>query len=383
MIADLDDDNDGVLDVADAYALISLGGLTDTDGDGQPNDCDSDCIALGMTADLDDDNDGVVDTADAFALISLDGRLDTDGDGYPDDCDSACQATGLLADADDDNDGVIDESDAFPKDPAATKDSDNDGVSDESDAFPEDPSESLDVDSDGAGDNSDNCPLVANVAQLDTDKDNQGDVCDNDDDNDGVDDESDAFPINADESLDTDLDGVGDNADNCPLVANLDQRNTDGDAQGDACDADDDNDGSSDDQELADGTDPLDRFSCNRGCFSFDIDESLAAQPLTDGLLVIRYLFGFSGDALVSGAVDGAASRGDAGGIETYLKSAEAQLDIDDDGEAGPLTDGLLLIRYLFGFSGEALVAGAVGEGAQRKNSDDIAAYIEARIPGT
>ena len=93
---------------------------------------------------------------------------------------------------------------------------------------------------------------------------------------------------------------------------------------------------------------------------------------------MIRYLFGFSGDALVFGAVDGAASRGDAGGIETYLKSAEAQLDIDGDGEAGPLTDGLLLIRYLFGFSGEALVAGA-----QRQNSDDIAAYIEARIPGT
>lgn len=64
-------------------------------------------------------------------------------------------------------------------------------------------------------------------------------------------------------------------------------------------------------------------------------------------------------------------------------KPAEAQLDIDGDGEAGPLTDGLLLIRYLFGFSGEALVAGAVGEGAQRQNSDDIVAYIEARIPGT
>ena len=91
---------------------------------------------------------------------------------------------------------------------------------------------------------------------------------------------------------------------------------------------------------------------------------------------MIRYLFGFSGDALVFGAVDGAASREDAGGIETYLKSAEAQL--DGDGEAGPLTDGLLLIRYLFGFSGEALVAGA-----QRQNSDDIEAYIEARIPGT
>ena len=36
MAADPDDDNDGVLDDADAYKLISLGALTDTDGDGSP-----------------------------------------------------------------------------------------------------------------------------------------------------------------------------------------------------------------------------------------------------------------------------------------------------------------------------------------------------------
>ena len=61
MTADTDDDNDGVVDTADAFALISLGSLTDTDGDGRPNDCDSDCQTLGMTADTDDDNDGVLD----------------------------------------------------------------------------------------------------------------------------------------------------------------------------------------------------------------------------------------------------------------------------------------------------------------------------------
>ena len=44
-------------------------------------------------------------------------------------------------------------------------------------------------------------------------------------------------------------------------------------------------------------------FSCKSGCFSFDVDEILEAQPLTDGLLVIRHLFGFSGDSLTSGAV--------------------------------------------------------------------------------
>ena len=50
--------------------------------------------------------------------------------------------------------------------------------------------------------------------------------------------------------------------------------------------------------------------------FSFDVDESLDAEPLTDGLLVIRHLFGFSGDALISGAVSGAAGRAAQGPLQ-------------------------------------------------------------------
>ena len=42
------------------------------------------------------------------------------------------------------------------------------------------------------------------------------------------------------------------------------------------------------------------------------------------------------------------------------------KLDIDGDGESKPLTDGLLLIRYLFGFSGDSLISGAIGTGAER-----------------
>jgi len=41
---------------------------------------------------------------------------------------------------------------------------------------------------------------------------------------------------------DTDADGISDTSDNCPSIANANQLNTDGDAQGDACDTDDDND---------------------------------------------------------------------------------------------------------------------------------------------
>ena len=45
---------------------------------------------------------------------------------------------------------------------------------------------------------------------------------------------------------DADVDLVEDGDDNCPAAANADQANYDGDAQGDACDADDDNDGVAD-----------------------------------------------------------------------------------------------------------------------------------------
>jgi len=125
----------------------------------------------------------------------------------------------------------------------------------------------------------------------------------------------------------------------------------------------------------------LSRFSCRSGCFSFDVDENLEAQPLTDGLLVIRHLFGFSGDSLISGAVSSDASRDASDTIASYLTDADSQLDIDGDGESKPLTDGLLLIRYLFGFSGDSLISGAIGSGAERDTAEEVEAYILERIP--
>lgn len=45
-----------------------------------------------------------------------------------------------------------------------------------------------------------------------------------------------------------------------------------------------------------------------------------------------------------------------------------------------PLTDGLMLIRYLFGLRGTSLVAGAVGTGAMR-TGPQIEAYIQTLMP--
>jgi len=178
----------------------------------------------------------------------------------------------------------------------------------------------------------------------------------------------------------TDGDGVADAVDNCPNLSNPDQLNTDGDSEGDVCDLDDDNDGFTDEQEAIDGTNPLSRFSCQSGCFSFDVDENNEAQALTDGLLVIRHLFGFGGDSLTAGAIGGEAGRATPDAISSYLTGANAELDVDGDGESKALTDGLLLIRYLFGFSGDSLISGAIGNGAERDTAEEVEAYIQEGI---
>ena len=54
--------------------------------------------------------------------------------------------------------------------------------------------------------------------------------------------------------FDTDGDKVMDSVDNCETVVNADQKDTDGDKQGDACDSDDDNDGILDTLDKCPGT---------------------------------------------------------------------------------------------------------------------------------
>jgi uncharacterized repeat protein (TIGR01451 family) len=114
-------------------------------------------------------------------------------------------------------------------------DNDGDGVEDVNDAFPLDPNESVDTDGDGTGDNADT-----------------------DDDGDGTPDTADAFPLDAAESTDTDNDGIGNNADSdddndgvadeeddLPLTPD-ESVDTDQDGTGNNADSDDDNDGVAD-----------------------------------------------------------------------------------------------------------------------------------------
>src|SRR4029079_12206848 len=76
------------------------------------------------------------------------------------------------------------------------------------------------ADNDTVADFPDTCALAANTDQRDTDHDGQGDACD----------------------ADLDGDGIANAADNCAGAANADQADVDGDGTGDACDAIDDRD---------------------------------------------------------------------------------------------------------------------------------------------
>ena len=117
---------------------------------------------------------------------------------------------------------------------------------------------------------------------------------------------------------------------------------------------------------------------------TLDVDASNAAtkyDALTDGLLVIRYLFGLTGTSLTNTALGATATRTDPVAVKGYLDSIRTSLDVDGNGNADALSDGLLIIRYLFGLRGASLISNAVGAGATRNTAALIEPYIVSLTP--
>ncbi len=114
---------------------------------------------------------------------------------------------------------------------------------------------------------------------------------------------------------------------------------------------------------------------------SLDIDNDGNLDALTDGLLLMRHLFNSTGDALTENAVSANAQRSSAGDISAFLESPECQdfFDIDGDQQRDALTDGLMTMRYLFGFSGPALIQGAISSNATRTTETEITGLLDAK----
>ena len=158
---DLDDDDDGYLDV-DEITNCASGDSLDANVTPPDNDGDGLCDVL----DDDDDNDGYSDSHEAACgeTNSTDGLspVDTDWDG---ECDAL--------DDDDDNDGTDDADDAYPLDASedsdtdsdgtgdnADDDADGDGVPDADDPEPTDRCSTSDLDGDGLVDDYEDCSTL-------------------------------------------------------------------------------------------------------------------------------------------------------------------------------------------------------------------------------
>ncbi|MBC6480749.1 MAG: hypothetical protein GDA56_26235 [Hormoscilla sp. GM7CHS1pb] len=111
---------------------------------------------------------------------------------------------------------------------------------------------------------------------------------------------------------------------------------------------------------------------------ALDIDGNGVIDALTDGLVAIRYLFGFRGETLTEGVVSEGATR-DTSEIVTYLdEMGDTMLDVDGNGTAGALTDGILFMRHALGFSDQALISGAVSEDATRTTASAINEHLQS-----
>ena len=437
-ICDTDDDNDGVPDTSDAFPLDETES-NDSDGDGLGDNADA--FPNDPSETSDSDSDGIGDNADVFPndpTESLDtdtdgvgnnSDLDDDGDGVSD-IDEILNGTDPLT-VDTDGDGVSDNEDALPNDSSETVDSDLDGIGnnadtdddgdsvlDVDDAFPLDATETLDTDSDGIGNNSDNCIFEANADQRDMDADTQGDACDSDidgdnyfnwedacpldpydwvdtdldglcnnldtdDDDDGVSDENDSFPLNP--TNDSDGDGVANNEDEYPENV-LYSKDSDSDGMPDAWETryglnpNDPSDATSDRDN--DGVTALDEFLAGTiPSGSIDLDGNENYDALTDGLLLLRGMFGLDGSALITGTIASDATYTESVDIESRIETLGDLADIDGNGDIDALTDGLLTLRYLFGLQGATLINGVVAVDATRTTAEEIEAHLQTLMP--
>jgi uncharacterized protein YfaP (DUF2135 family) len=111
-----------------------------------------------------------------------------------------------------------------------------------------------------------------------------------------------------------------------------------------------------------------------------DVDGNGRLDALTDGIVLLRYLFGFTGTALTGNAIGTGATRTSAADIKLFLEQSDCigLLDIDQSGRSDALTDGIVLVRHLFGFTGDDLVVAALGPEAGRSSPEALKSMIES-----
>jgi len=107
---------------------------------------------------------------------------------------------------------------------------------------------------------------------------------------------------------------------------------------------------------------------------ALDADNNGSVGSVTDGLLMLRWMLGMTGNAATAGALGLSAQRIVAADIANHLTAQK--LDIDGDSSVDAATDGVLLLRALLGISGNAVIANAVSPCATRTTWASIRAHL-------
>ena len=110
---------------------------------------------------------------------------------------------------------------------------------------------------------------------------------------------------------------------------------------------------------------------------SFDVDANGGIDALTDGILILRAGFGLSGLSLTQGALGTGATRTDPAQVLAFINANKTtQYDLDGNGSFDALTDGLMILRYMFGLSGTSVTTGAIGANPTRPDWSAVNGFL-------
>jgi len=112
------------------------------------------------------------------------------------------------------------------------------------------------------------------------------------------------------------------------------------------------------------------------GCV-LDVDGDQAVSALTDGLILLRVMLGLTGDSVVAGATGLAAQRNTWSQVQPFVHLPA--LDLDGDGATTAATDGVMLLRTMFGLTGNAVTNGAL---VGNRTWTEIRSYFNSRCGG-
>jgi hypothetical protein len=113
---------------------------------------------------------------------------------------------------------------------------------------------------------------------------------------------------------------------------------------------------------------------------SLDIDGNGEFDALSDGLLILRSFFGLTGESLVANTLSNDSPYNSATEIQARISSIHSSLDIDNNGELDALSDGLIILRYLFNMRSTSLIDDVISPDANRSNLTDILSYFDRLV---